>query len=564
MEYQTLKNHFKDYTNKVYNVGIYCRLSVDDGVMLSESVSIANQKKIIQKYVEEKGWNIYDIYADDGYSGTNFERPEFQRMLLDIEKGNINTVITKDLSRLGRNYLKTGFYLDNYFPDHNIRYIAISDGIDSINDEDDLLPFKNLINEMYAKDVSKKIRFTTQNRIKNGIDTRCSVPLYGYMYEKSGTRVINPETAPVVKMIFEYYKRGMRVADIAWELEKQKILSPLAYFHEKTGYDYEPKHKYRWQPHTISKMISDTAYLGTLTRGKTITKFKSKKVRQALPEELYVFENKFEPIIDQETFDECQRIKQKFVNMFETRTQIPYTEICYCGVCGHKLRYKNNKHVDGSDNPRLVCRTSYEANKGTILVSDLEKVLIKELMNLKEVILSHEQEFMEKAKKCALGEIDDLKYKREVEALNSMIDRRGKIDLYIKKAFEQYTLEILPIDTYKDMIKKYQAEKDKIEIDIKELKEQIEINRQNAPDYEYEARRYLETLKSLTERNCLQKVKLTSLISKIYIRTDGKRKKRQKQNKFLDIIYYAIDPLVKEFIDEDEDKELDLKTKTSS
>lgn len=166
MEYQTLKNHFKDYTNKVYNVGIYCRLSVDDGVMLSESVSIANQKKIIQKYVEEKGWNIYDIYADDGYSGTNFERPEFQRMLLDIEKGNINTVITKDLSRLGRNYLKTGFYLDNYFPDHNIRYIAISDGIDSINDEDDLLPFKNLINEMYAKDVSKKIRFTTQNRIK--------------------------------------------------------------------------------------------------------------------------------------------------------------------------------------------------------------------------------------------------------------------------------------------------------------------------------------------------------------------------------------------------------------
>ena len=559
MEYQVLKNHFDNYNNKVYNVGIYCRLSVDDGVMLSESVSIANQKKIITKYVEEKGWNIYDIYADDGYSGTNFDRPEFQRMLLDIEKGNINTVITKDLSRLGRNYLKTGFYLDNYFPDHNIRYIAISDNIDSINDEDDLLPFKNLINEMYAKDVSKKIRFTTQNRIKNGIDTRCSIPLYGYMYDKGNGRIINPETAQVVKLIFEYYKRGMRIADIAWELEKQKILTPMAYFHEKTGYAGEPKYKYKWSQTVISKMLSDTAYLGTLTRGKTITKFKSKKVRIALPEERYVFENKFEPIIDQETFDECQRIKQKFINMFETRTEVPYTEICYCGICGNKLRYKNNKHVDGSDNPRLVCRTSYEPKKGTILVSDLEKVLIQELMNLKEVILSHEEEFMDKAKKCALGEIDNLKYKREVEALNSMIDQRSKIDLYIKKAFEQYSLNILPVDTYKDMIKKYTSEKDKIDLEIKDLKEQIELNQKNAPDYEYEARRYVETLKSLTEDNCLEKVKLTSLISKIFIKTDGIKKKRQKQNKFLDIIYYAVDPLVKEFMD---DEETNIKTKS--
>ena len=562
MDQSMLINHLNSYNNKVYNVGIYCRLSVDDGVMLSESVSIANQKKIIEKYVEEKGWHIYDFYCDDGYSGTNFERPEFQRMLLDIEKGNINTVITKDLSRLGRNYLKTGFYLDNYFPDHNIRYIAISDNIDSINDEDDLLPFKNLINEMYAKDVSKKIRFTTQNRIKNGIDTRCSIPLYGYMYDKGNTRVINPETAPVVKMIFTYYKNGMTISDIAWELEKQKILTPMAYFHEKSGYANEPKYKYKWSQTYISNMLSDTAYLGILTRGKTVRKFKSKKVRTIPKEERYVFLNKFEPLIDEETFNECQRIKQKFINMFETRTQVPYTEICYCGICGNKLRYKNNKHVDGSDNPRLVCRTSYEPKKGTILVSDLEKVLIKELMNLKEVILSHEEEFMEKAKKCALGEIDNLKYKREVEALNAMIEKNSKIDLYIKKAFEQYSLNILPVDTYKDMMKKYKLEKEKTEADIKDLKKQIEMNKENAPDYEYEARRYVETLKSITEDNCLEKVKLTSLISKIFIKTDGIRKKRQRQNKYLDIIYYAIDPLVKEFMDADEDaSEKIVKTK---
>ena len=183
-------------------------------------------------------------------------------------------------------------------------------------------------------------------------------------------------------------------------------------------------------------------------------------------------------------------------------------------------------------------------------------------MNLKEVILSHEDEFMEKAKKCALGEIDNLKYKREVEALNAMIEKNSKIDLYIKKAFEQYSLNILPIDTYKDMMKKYKLEKEKTEADIKDLKKQIEMNKENAPDYEYEARRYVETLKSITEDNCLEKVKLTSLISKIFIKTDGIRKKRQRQNKYLDIIYYAIDPLVKEFMDADEDaSEKIIKTK---
>ena len=436
MDYHALKTHLDNYQNKIYNVGIYCRLSVDDGSMISESVSISNQKEIIEKYIKEKGWHIYDIYSDDGYSGTNFDRPEFQRMILDIEKGNIDCVITKDLSRLGRDYLKTGFYLDEFFPDHNIRYIAISDGVDSINDEDDLLPFKNVINEMYAKDVSKKIRFTVQNHIKSGIDTKPSFPLYGYMYEGNDRRVINPETAPVVKMIFEYFKSGMSYADIAYELTEQKILTPMAYAVEKYNYGAKLKTKYKWNTAAIQKIIANTSYIGTLTRGKTITKFKSKKKHIATKDEVYVFENKFEPIIDEETFNECQRIRQKFINMRENRTIVPYTEICYCGVCGSKLRYKNNIASDGKDARRLTCRTPYEFTKGTIIISDLEAVLKKELMRLKEVILKHENEFMAKAKKCAEGDIDSLKYTREIEALNAMISESSKIDLYIKKAFE--------------------------------------------------------------------------------------------------------------------------------
>ena len=150
-----------------YNVAIYCRLSVDDGSQL-ESMSISNQKDVLTKYVNDRGWSIHNYYIDDGYSGTNFERPAFQRMISDIERGYINIFITKDLSRLGRDYLKSGAYIDDYFPRHNVRYIAISDNVDTDDTLDEMVPFKNIINELYAKDVSKKIRFTINNHMKTG------------------------------------------------------------------------------------------------------------------------------------------------------------------------------------------------------------------------------------------------------------------------------------------------------------------------------------------------------------------------------------------------------------
>ena len=164
--------------NKIYNTALYCRLSLDDG-NVGESGSIQTQKIILEEYAKMQGFKIYDVYVDDGYSGLNFNRPGFQRMLQDIESGKVNVVITKDLSRLGRDYIMTGYYTENYFKDNGVRYIAINDGIDTINDNNDIAPFKNILNDMYAKDLSRKVKAAKRSRNQKGLYTAAQVP-YGY------------------------------------------------------------------------------------------------------------------------------------------------------------------------------------------------------------------------------------------------------------------------------------------------------------------------------------------------------------------------------------------------
>ena len=192
---------------------------------------------MLTEYAIDNGWHIYDYYIDDGFSGTNFERPSFKRMLNDIENGNIQIVLTKDLSRLGRNYLQTGYYTEEYFPLKKVRYIAVNDSFDTINEDgNEIIPFKNLINEWYAKDISKKIRFTVSNKMKNGEYVRTVVPLYGYDFGKD-TKVINPDTAPIVKYIFEQYINGYTTAQICAELTARKIYTPSYYNFVKYGYN---------------------------------------------------------------------------------------------------------------------------------------------------------------------------------------------------------------------------------------------------------------------------------------------------------------------------------------
>ena len=200
------------YSVGVINAAIYCRLSKDDGTD-EESCSIQNQKSTLIEYVQRQGWNIYDIYIDDGYTGTNFNRPHFQRMINDIENKRVNLVITKDLSRLGRNYIQTGMYTEDYFPSKNVRYIALNDDFDTDNEDNEFAPFKNIINEWYPKDISKKIRFTLGSKAKNGDCMNTVFPIYGYKYNENFERVPDEMTAPIVRMIFEEYVKSEFIWD---------------------------------------------------------------------------------------------------------------------------------------------------------------------------------------------------------------------------------------------------------------------------------------------------------------------------------------------------------------
>ncbi|MBR3697112.1 MAG: recombinase family protein [Clostridia bacterium] len=217
-----------------YRVGIYTRLSIDDGTN-EESVSIDTQKKILTEFVTNKGWQIAKIYVDDGYSGGNFDRPDFKRMIQDIENKEIDCVVTKDLSRLGRNYIDCGFYLEIYFPEHQVRYIAVNDGVDTIsNSSMDITPFKNILNEMYVKDISVKVSSARRARLHDGKYMTTVAP-YGYLKDENDNThlVVDPETAPIVKQIYEMYYNGKGTNYIGNYLEKNKIISPMEYFYQK-------------------------------------------------------------------------------------------------------------------------------------------------------------------------------------------------------------------------------------------------------------------------------------------------------------------------------------------
>ena len=261
----------------VYKVGIYTRLSREDEKN-KESESIDTQKKLLISYVKSQGWVLYKIYVDDGYTGTNFNRPGFKDLINDIETGNVNLVITKDLSRLGRDYIETGYYLEKYFPLKNVRYIALNDGIDTFDEKstsNDMTPFKSVFNDMYAKDISKKVRSSLITKAINGEDIKAFEP-YGYKKDELDKKktVIDYEVCDVVKKIFEMYYKGVNKKQICNYLNENKVCTPIEHKMKYTNY-YNPNRKTNmWSATMISKILRDRIY----TRKFSITQIHKNKL----------------------------------------------------------------------------------------------------------------------------------------------------------------------------------------------------------------------------------------------------------------------------------------------
>ena len=326
---------------QIYDVGIYGRLSKEDEkrrTTQDTSDSIQNQLDFLTDYVIKKGWNLVDRYWDDGYTGTNFDRPDFQRMINDIEDGKINCVITKDLSRLGRNYTKTGIYIEEYFPSKKVRYIAVNDNTDSDID-DDIVPFKNLFNDYYAKDISKKVRTAKHTKVLNG-DFIGGTPPYGYLKAPNNRHklIIDEETAPIVKRIYSLYMAGMSKLKIANQLTIDGVPTPSQYRNLKAT---QKKHKGVWNETSIREILHNPTYAGHLTQNKSRkVSYKVDKVEHLSKSEWIIVENTHEPIINEKDFEITQQLLAKRTyHKGNNKPNHLLSGIAKCADCGGSMTF---------------------------------------------------------------------------------------------------------------------------------------------------------------------------------------------------------------------------------
>lgn len=350
--------NFSSIESSNFKVAIYIRLSREDGEN-GESESIGNQRDIIMRYIKENNLQFIDEYVDDGVSGTTFERSGFQRMISDIEQKRINMVITKDLSRLGREYIQTGYYIENYFPEHMIRYVAINDGIDTFSNStsNDVTPFKSIMNDMYAKDISKKVRSVIKEKQKKG-EYMCTVPPYGYKKDilQKNHLIVDENVVYVVRDIFKMYLDGSSVYKIRDYLNSNKIQSPSGYAKELT----EIK---KWNSVTILNILANKAYIGTTVSNKrTNISYKSKK-RIKVPEKEYIItQNTHEAIIEKEDFEKVQFLLDKKSINKKNKHEYLFRGLIKCKTCHSNLEVGAKLTANGkkikNPIPYITCRNS--------------------------------------------------------------------------------------------------------------------------------------------------------------------------------------------------------------
>ena len=471
----------KKSKNKIGITALYCRLSRDDG-MDGESNSIVNQKNLLLQKAKEKGLTDTKFYVDDGYTGTNFNRPGFQQLISDIEMGYIYAVMVKDLSRLGRDYVSVGNYTDVYFPDHDIRFIAVNDGIDSEEGESEIAPFKNILNEMYARDISKKIR--SSHRLRGSMGEPLSQPPYGYMKSPENKKkwIIDPEAAAVVKDIFKMTLEGKGAETIARILQEKKVLVPMAYWQSKglpRGGKKTQPNPYKWCKTTVSKILAQQEYCGDIINFKTCSKSFKNKTRYANPEDKWaIFKNVHEPIIDREVFEQVQKLISK------TRRRNPKSEnwernmfcyLLYCADCRRKLWF-NIKH-DKEDIPFFMCG-NYHGNRGTcssthyLRADAIEQVVMLELRRMAEFLVADEEAFAELLAQKTDKEL--LKEKKHDEAeLQKAIARNDTVSHLYEKLYEDNAVGKVSDEWFMQLSHKYETERLELKAKIKTLRQKL-------------------------------------------------------------------------------------------
>ena len=511
----------KSKQNKNYIVGIYVRLSRDDE-RAGESLSIENQKTMLTKYVSEQGWILHDVYVDDGVSGTTFEREGVQRLLDDAKAGVINLIIVKDLSRFGRNYIQVGQFIDYIFPMFNIRFIALSDNIDTANKDTtamDMMPITNVFNEWYASNTSKKIRAVHYANAKNGRNNMSHAP-FGYLIGNDEKRslVVDEEPAKIVRRIFELRAKGMRPGQIAILLNDEHVITPHDYKVEKFNGKYaSAKVFHLWSSVAVSRILKNPAYIGTLALHRVTTvSYKNHKPIYRPEEEWAVTENAHPAIIAKDLWD---RVREAEASVSQgKRTKRGYTHplsgFLFCADCGGKMKmswgYSNIKKgpkrivYDFNCGNRMRLGKSY-CFSHYISAFHLETILLADIREKAGAVMRDEngirKRFLEHAK--LLEESRYAEIKRELTRKKRRIDELEKL---IGSVYEDKVAGKIPEEVCIRLIEKYTTEQRELKTALDRQEQELSSSREACADVEEfisRIKKYLE-VKELTREMCVE------------------------------------------------------------
>ena len=508
-------------------VALYVRLSRDDDNE-GDSNSIAHQIAILTKYIKDNNITNYKVYKDDGYSGTNFNRPGFQEMLRDIENGLVSMVVVKDMSRLGRNYLEVGMYTEIRFPEFDVRFVAVNDGVDSEREDNDFTPFRNIINEWYAKDTSKKIKAVNRAKARAGEHLTSNVP-YGYIKNPDNPKqwIIDEESADVVREIFQLCLQGLKMNQIANILCARKVLIPTVYksVNGIVNRNFNEETKYFWNSDTVSRILANRCYAGDTVNGKTTKKsFKIKKRIDLSPEEWQIVPNTHEAIIERETWELVQKIRQGRRRNVKHNHQIPVLSgHLFCADCGRKLYY-----VKPPEQAEYYCCSGYRKRTHSctghhIRADVVEQILIRQINDVMKFVSEYEDEFVRQVMERGTAE-----HLKQTSSLKKTIDtakrRIEQIDSVISQLYEDKVVGEITSEMFTKLSAKYIAEQEEQSASFKVAQKELVALEAKKTD----TTKFIDLVRKYSQITELTPQILNEFIDKVTVhqavKVDGKRR----------------------------------------
>ena len=521
---------------------LYCRLSRDDELQ-GDSNSIIHQKEMLKKYADDNGHKNTEFFVDDGYSGTNFNRPDWQRLMEMVNQDKVASIIVKDMSRLGRDYLKVGYYTEILFPENEIRFIAINSGVDSANQQDsDFTPFLNIINEWYAKDTSKKIRAVIKAKSDAGKPT-APIPVYGYVKDPNDKYhwLIDEEAAEIVKEIFHLAIKGNGPSKIASILTERKVLNATSYKKSKgipSTHEKDIIDPYWWDWSVVSDILSRQEYLGHTVNFKTGRKsYKNKKSFANPPSKWIIIKNTHEAIIDQETFDIVQRLKEGRKRTNTSMGDMPVLSgMLYCADCGKKLYVCRTKSL--KPEAYYYCCSTYRKRQGQcsshqIRISIIDRIVFADLKRHIDFARKHEDEFLKLVSSESMSQINKLinSFNKELSASRARIE---KLDSIIQSLYEDKLDGTISNERFKNMNENYEQEQTTLREKVLELEDKIKTYNEHSASTSI----FMELVHKFTRIDELTHELVREFIEKVIIHKAEKVNGQRRMK--IDIFYNGI------------------------